>query len=271
MNPRLQRIQALIRQLNLLPAVEQIRYQIARIRYMRENARFRNQYPGFALPPAYLAFDAHGQVRWRKYLESGQAVASQLVGVIKSNSVNRPPPLRILEWGCGPGRVIRHLPSLLPDSEIYGSDYNDESVEWCKTAIPNVKFTHNQLRPPLPFEDNLFDVVYAISVITHLSEQGNIDWITELSRILKPDGILVLWSNGDSIADFLLPGERERYDAEDFTERTRYQEGKKMYMALHPPAWIRGKLLKNYRILNHYPGGFSGKEQDVWVAQLRTK
>ena len=103
----------------------------------------------------------------------------------------------VLEWGCGPGRVIRHLPALLNEATIIGSDFNSESIDWCSKHILDVTFVKNELEPPLPFEKNLFDFIYAISVFTHLSESSCHQWIDELVRIIKPNGILMIWTNGD--------------------------------------------------------------------------
>lgn len=269
MNPKLQRAQDILRRLHLLNAVEQVRFRLQLLKNRRDNQQFQRQNPDFHLPPSHLAFDAHGHVNWRSYRESGIYVADHLAAVLQKYCVpaNGASSLRILEWGCGPGRVIRHMPARLPQVEWYGSDYNPESVAWCQAHITGVTFVENELHPPLPFQDAFFDGVYAISVITHLSEPVSKAWISELLRVLKPGGVLVLWSNGDCIAERLLPEEQQQYRTGAFTERTQYEEGKKMYLSFHPPAWIRGSLLRDFEVLQHYPGGFSGSEQDVWVAR----
>ncbi len=266
MNPRLQRAQYFVRRLHLLNPVERIRFALKRWSSRKRNARFQLEHPSFALPPEHLAFDAHGHVDWRTYKEGGEATAGHILEVIRRYGKGMPGS-RILEWGCGPGRVIRHLPGQLRQVELVGTDYNPESVQWCQAAIPSVTFVRNDLCPPLAFADDSFDLVYAVSVITHLSEPSCVSWLSELARILRRGGILLLWSNGDCIAKFLLPEERRDYDAARFVERKHYQEGKKMYLSFHPPQWLHKTLLKDFEILQHYPGGFSGGEQDVWVTR----
>ena len=51
----------------------------------------------------------------------------------------------ILDWGCGPGRIVRHLPSIVSKAKIFGSDYNEESINWCRENIEDVGFEVNGL------------------------------------------------------------------------------------------------------------------------------
>jgi ubiquinone/menaquinone biosynthesis C-methylase UbiE len=46
--------------------------------------------------------------------------------------------------------------------------------------------------PPLEYEDSKFDFVYALSVFTHLDETLQFQWLLELRRVLRPEGILIL-------------------------------------------------------------------------------
>ncbi|MDZ7626597.1 MAG: class I SAM-dependent methyltransferase [Ignavibacteriaceae bacterium] len=118
--------------------------------------------------------------------------------------------IKILEWGCGPARIIRHLPRLLNDScEIYGSDYNSKTIVWCKKIFPEFNFSKNNLQPPLEFENNFFDIIYATSVFTHLSEEMHYAWMNELKRVCKPNGIIFLTTHGDNCKPKLTPEELE--------------------------------------------------------------
>ena len=68
-------------------------------------------------------------------LNTAEWLISYLQKYIELKNVN------ILEWGCGPARIIRHLQSLLDQNcIIFGSDYNHQSIDWCKENIPNVTF-----------------------------------------------------------------------------------------------------------------------------------
>jgi len=267
MNPRLQKIQDILRQLHLLHATEQVRYTFRRLMLQQKNSAFKRANPNFSLPPANLAFDAYGTVDWEFYEQSGKALANRIAKEIFKH--NGPKISSVFEWGCGPARVIRHLPACMPDTKIFGSDYNPQTIAWCQTHIPEITFLKNNLNPPLSFQDSFFDSIYAISVFTHLSESVCLSWISELNRVLARDGTIMIWTNGDYIANFLLREEREAYNEARFIVRDKYAEGKKMYLSFHPPTWVRNTLLKDFDVLKHYSGGFSGMEQDIWIAKSR--
>ena len=177
-------------------------------------------------------------------------------------------PLKVLEWGCGPARVIRHIGGFLTrPAELWGSDYNPRSIRWCRRHIANERFVHNGLAPPLPLEAGSFDAVYCLSVFTHLSEAMHVAWRDELLRVLRPGGILIATLHGDHYRDrHLLPHEMDEYDGGRLVVRDAVQEGKKWYAAFHSPRYVREHLFKGLPILLHRPQPLPGcLEQDVWV------
>ncbi|MGA7386139.1 MAG: class I SAM-dependent methyltransferase [Methylocella sp.] len=106
---------------------------------------------------------------------------------------------RILDWGCGCGRVARHWEGHAGDIDLYGCDINDRLVIWCKENIPFGSFTRSELIPPLPYPDNYFDLLYGISVLTHLLFDTQYLWMAEIWRLLKPGGIAILTAHGPSM------------------------------------------------------------------------
>ena len=101
----------------------------------------------------------------------------------------------ILDWGCGAGRLTRHLAHLCP-GHVTGVDIDPDNLAWCAGAIPGAVFVGGSLQPPLPFEDGAFDLVVAISVFTHLDEEIQFRWLAELRRILRPGGVLLASIHG---------------------------------------------------------------------------
>ncbi|MDV7395980.1 class I SAM-dependent methyltransferase, partial [Arthrospira platensis SPKY1] len=115
---------------------------------------------------------------------------------------------RILDWGCGPARIVRHLPGLLPDSEIHGTDYNPNTIAWCKANIKGVQFEKNELDPPTVYPDKHFDLIYGISIFTHLSEPRHFSWFDELMRIAKPGAVILLTTHGNLYKRVLTDAEK---------------------------------------------------------------
>ena len=106
----------------------------------------------------------------------------------------------VLDWGCGCGRVARHLaPSLR--SRFFGCDIDADNVSWCAANLPG-SYKASKLSPPLPYDDRSFDVIYGISVFTHLRANWEEIWLKELHRVLKPGGTILMTVHGQTAIDF---------------------------------------------------------------------
>ena len=58
--------------------------------------------------------------------------------------------LHILDWGCGAGRITRHIATFEPGAQLYGCDINERLIEWDKNSYPNICFsTINNFTPTL--------------------------------------------------------------------------------------------------------------------------
>lgn len=266
-----QRVAEVLRTTRLLTPVDRLRLVVALVASRRENRRFLAGHPDFPVPPPALAFDAYHHVRWREYHDSGMAHARLVADLVRQHVAGN--PLRICEWGCGPGRVIRHLRTALGDRgvELFAADANAASIAWCREHLPDIDFRPNQQDPPLPFQAEAFDVLYAISVFTHLSARSHEQWMAEIFRVLRPGGVVLFTTHGDACADRLLPGELKRYRAGELVVRGQVREGSKCFVAYHPPNYVREKLLADAQVLVHLPSPAAYQmSQDVWVATKKT-
>jgi SAM-dependent methyltransferase len=233
----------------------------------RSNRVFRAAHPEFAAPPLPILWDAQATTDLAEYKRSGEEAAALYWGLIRPRlDLASARPARVCEWGCGPGRIIRHLPALTAGVpvEFYGSDYNRASIAWCRTHLPDVTFLDNDLAPPLPVADGFFDLVFCRSVFTHLSAEMHDRWIVDLRRVVRPGGVLILTTHGDAYRPRLTVQERTRFDAGELVVRTLGREGRKLFAAFHPPAFVRARLLRGLSILEHRPGEGT---QDIWVTQ----
>jgi len=254
-----------LRKIRLLQLVDWILYKKSLIINRRINREFISTNNNFPVPPPHLAFDAYNHTNWKSYFDSGLMHAKVIADILNKEMMTDN-SIRIFEWGSGPGRVIRHLQAELRYKyiELYGSDYNAESIKWCRDNIKGIRFFINQAKPPFPFEADFFDCIYAISVFTHLSEEMHFEWIRELRRVMKPNGLLILTTHGDSSRDRLLLREKQLYDSGKLIVRGDVKEGKKWYLAYHPPRFIKNKLLKNFNIVSH---SYFSHTQEIWVAR----
>jgi SAM-dependent methyltransferase len=261
----IQRVKYLLRQSRLLRMAEYVRYWIKLARLNRPNKAFISANPQFKLPPQALAYEAYSAPDWHFYKKSGIETAAFLARIVKEH-LPAVDGIKILEWGCGPARVIRHVPAAVGgNADIYGADYNPATISWGTSNIPNISFVANLLKPPLTFEPGFFDFIYAISVITHLSEVVTQQWIAELFRVARPGAVLVITTNGDSHRGGMLPKEKKAYQASGIVIRDRYEEGKRSFLAIHSPGYSRERLFHKFDILDHVAAAFPYTKQDYWV------
>ncbi len=103
---------------------------------------------------------------------------------------------RMLDFGCGCGRFVRHLGPLTKTLAIEGTDIDAEMIEWCRANIPFGTYAVAPQQPPLPYADHSFDLIINHSVFTHLDEGHQNLWLTELQRVASPGATLLLTVEG---------------------------------------------------------------------------
>ncbi|MGH8095519.1 MAG: class I SAM-dependent methyltransferase [Chthoniobacterales bacterium] len=116
----------------------------------------------------------------------------------------------ILDWGCGCGRIISQLKKFVPPGNLYGCDIDSSAIEWDLQNIPEAKFLRVRPYPPTPYADRSFDVIYGISVMTHLDEDTQILWLKELQRIARSGAILALSVIGERLRKTNMPPSLKR-------------------------------------------------------------
>lgn len=220
-----------LRKIRLLQLVDYMMLLISIIKNKKSNVHFLSEHPSFVAPPYSLAYDAYNHTNWELYYEMGN-IHSQLISMLIQEYIKEK-EIKIFEWGCGPARVIQHLLKLnnFEKVELFASDYNRKSINWCRNSFSNINFSTNDIEPPLSFQNESFDCIYAISIFTHLSEKNHYLWLKELLRVLKPNGILIFTTHGDLCANRLLHNDKEKYQAGNIVVKDKIQEGKKHFLA----------------------------------------
>jgi SAM-dependent methyltransferase len=121
-------------------------------------------------------------------------------------------------------------------------------VAWCEEHLPFADVTVNSLAPPLPYSDSTFDLVYAFSVMTHLTADLQSAWSAECFRVLKPGGYFLFSTLGEHYLSLgrLNADERERFRRGELVVLYEGSPGTSLCSAYHPPAYVRETLARAF-------------------------
>jgi len=151
------------------------------------------------VPPAKLV----ARVGGGDFLFVGQHHVEQFVSI-----GGLKPSDRVLDVGCGCGRMAVPLTRFLKDGSYEGFDIDERAVRWCReeitTRFPAFRFRlvdlrNSAYRPSgagdaasfrFPYDDRVFDFIFLTSVFTHLLRPAQARYLSECARVLTRGGTL---------------------------------------------------------------------------------
>jgi SAM-dependent methyltransferase len=172
---------------------------------------------------------------------------------------------RVLDFGCGAGRTLRHFLAEARAAEIWGVDIDAPSIAWLEANLcPPLHAALSRPQPPLSFEARSFDLIWAVSVFTHLVS-SSADWLLELHRLLKPGGLLIATYMG-------------RWNSETIAGEPWDEDRIGMNVLRHDQPWDRGGpmvLMSDWWVDEHWGRAFDLLARDTnihnqeWVLMRR--
>lgn len=96
------------------------------------------------------------------------------------------PKLKILDLGCGDGRLSSQLVKM--GHEVHGMDIFREGVKAAKKS--GVSAIEGDIESKLPFQSGSFDVVLFLDTLEHLYDEKSV--LKEAYRVLKPEGKVII-------------------------------------------------------------------------------
>lgn len=97
-----------------------------------------------------------------------------------------PPARRVLDLGCGDGRLTAGLEA----GELTAADVSRVALDRAAWRLPGARLVQLGLDEPLPFGDGDFDLVLCAETIEHVRDLQLL--LSELRRVLEPGGRLAL-------------------------------------------------------------------------------
>ena len=169
----------------------------------------------------------------------------------------------LLDFGCGCGRVMRHWKDR--PGRRSGSDYNPHLVKWCEANLDFAQFERNDLKPPLPFEGESFDLVYSISIFTHLDAPLQLPWMEELIRVTRPGGLILITVSGEDRLRAMPAWKhvREPFEAGELVVRKAERVGTNACAVYHPRRYVIETLARGLEIVDYASGGAIDVRQDA--------
>ncbi len=116
------------------------------------------------------------------------------------------PHERVLDVGCGPGRIAAPLTRYLTAGSYEGFDVTPRSIRWNQRHITprhsSFRFTQADIHNPMynpggsqtgatfrfPYPGEYFDLSLATSVYTHLRPYETANYLSETARVMRPGG-----------------------------------------------------------------------------------
>ena len=233
------------------------------------------------MPP----LDVHAMARGPLATGGSTYYADLVVDALASVGMQVTEGMRWLDFGCSSARVVRVLAAAYPDCEWHGCDPIADAVEWADEHIEGVSFVRSPEAPPLPYEDERFDCVYAISIWSHFAAPAALAWLREMHRILRPGGALLMSTHGyqtivhdhrtDRRDDAQLHEVRGGLWEEGFWYRPEFGEAgdhgvanPEWGTAFLTPEWLLAKATPSWGVTAFAPGRVEDN-QDLYVLERR--
>ncbi|MHB8658415.1 MAG: class I SAM-dependent methyltransferase [Solirubrobacteraceae bacterium] len=133
----------------------------------------------------------------REFLHGGSVAADELQDALRASLGRSFADFStILDFGCGSARVLPHVAALASAARCHGCDVDPAAIAWGRRRYPQLNLRSSSFSPPLPYAAGTHELVYSISVFSHLDEGWQDAWLAELHRVLVAGGVALLSVHG---------------------------------------------------------------------------
>lgn len=245
-------------------------FKISQLRNRRKNAHFRLQNPHLAIPLDYYLYETY-LLDYEQFYTDGERTAKEIIEW--TGKYLQQKQVRVLDFGCGVSRTTIHLNKFLNgEAIVHGCDVNEKMIRFNKESFKNISYSVVPFSPPTIFEGIFFDLVYAISIFTHIRASLQDQWLKEIHRILKVNGIFLLTTHGTYFEEKLLEKERQILRREGVFTKEYGQEGHRMMSTYNSCDGFKKLLHPYFEILEYHDGLANTNKiggQDLWIVKRK--
>lgn len=145
----------------------------------------------------------------------------------------------LLDCGCGTGMTGEALRAAGAEGPVTGIDVSEKSLEIARGKQVYTRVRPVDLNGPLPFEDDMFEGLLCVGVLTYVEAAP---LFREWTRVLRPGGVAVFTSRDDLFASRDYPGILAALEAEGRWERL-HVSAPMGYLPSHPEFGDKIKVI----------------------------
>ena len=229
---------------------------------------------GVRIPPGWLVQAFTGAPDTVHHIESGIQSAEYYVDQYNRHGGGFDDVERVLDFGCGCGRVLSRMPAK-EGIDYVGVDLREDALQWLRATLPHGTFVAGTEMPPLDLQSGSVDLIYSVSVLTHLDRERERAWLDEWFRLARPGGIVISTFRGeDWVEQFTLENQRraiqQAWSANNgfCYQKHRYWEG--IFPAFYSGTYqtedyVRANWGKHFEILDIRPPAETPNEQNTAI------
>ena len=212
------------------------------------------------------------------YLSTGRsALRNILVATAASGNTE---VKKILDFGCGAGRVLRWLRAAHPEAQLFACDLNEEWLAFCGRSFGATTI----LSSPDLTEIKLgidYDLIWAGSLLTHLSRNSALVALDMMADALAPGGLLVATTHGRQMLRKYLSAKATYIHDEGMSQIlcqaisgghgfASHRPGGRGGVSMTPPSWLFEwcSYEENRKVIYFHEAGW-GEHQDVFAVSRK--
>jgi ubiquinone/menaquinone biosynthesis C-methylase UbiE len=264
-------VKNVIYKLRLISLLDFFLFKLSVVINRKRNSRFKREHPETVIPPDYFLYETY-HLDYESYFRNGTAAANNILNW--ANQYLSGKIRNVLEWGCGASRITNPMKKVLGnDVLLFGCDINPEMISFNSKHFNNIKYSLINYKPPSVYQDNQFDLIYAISVFTHIEFDLHEKWLKEIYRILSINGIFLFTMQGSLFYAKLTGKEQEILNISGGYTKMYYKKGHRM-MSTYNSVNATRRVIENYfQVLELHEGAIDKHKtggQDLWIVKKVT-